>query len=158
MQSLKTCPIVQVRTAASDDVAYVVDLHKKLAEFLGFIPRQGIREHLDYGHILIAETTTDGCVERCGYIIHGAPKVDAHIFQLAVPEQRWRTHIGRTLTSVAAEKLSRCGCVNLRLNCRDGIAANGFWARCGFSLIWTKLGGHDRRKMVNVWQIAALRK
>ena len=147
---------VTIRTARPAEAAIVIDLHRRLSEFLGFIPRDGIREHIALGHVLIARR--DG--EPCGYVIRGALRTGlfrhTRIFQLAVEPSRWRHEIGTELTRhVASDALSACSPA-LRLHCRDGIPANAFWQAIGFTLREVRLGGTKRRKIVNVWEAPAI--
>ena len=133
--------MVRITPATTADLAYIVSLHARLAEYLGWIPRDGISEHIDCGHVLLA---WDG-PSPVGYVIRGVPRLFAQrIFQLAIEPCEQRRLIGTAL----AEEAGPC---EQLLHCRDGIPANIFWREIGFRLVEVRLGGAKRRKMVNIW-------
>lgn len=144
--------LIQTRLATPADATYIIHLHRTLTEFLGFIPADGIREHIHYNHVTIATAPDLYGTTPCGYIITGAPRAECRIFQIAVPRTQWRQTIGTSLIDAIGRQLTPCGVVDFSLRCRDGIPANNFWRDIGFTLRSIQLGGMKRRKVVCHWQ------
>lgn len=142
-----------IHRATQDDAAYCVRLMKRSTDYLGFLPKDALKEHIDYNHVLIAKY--DG--SPLGYAVHGAPAKKlwsaTRIFQLAVEPIIWRNTIGTHLVRRIAEQAHRTCTATLSLRCRDGIPANAFWQALGFKMEHLELGGLRRRKLIIHWRI-----
>ena len=151
MASLTELPIIRVRNGMVTDCSFVDDLRRKNSEAVGFIPRDGLQEIASHGRLSVALRQD----QLCGFVIRGqdvrGKNGHTNIYMLAVAEQSQRIEIGTALVQHVAHQCRWSPAIRLR--CRDGLPANEFWKYLGFELEAVELGGSERRKMVNRWNI-----
>lgn len=140
---------MSITLAHARDLPYIVDLSKKHAEELGFLPRAAMDAYLARGHVTLAKENGD----PCGYFLVGAPNLEQRIFQACVQLDARGYRHGLALLATMVASAATAGTRIITLHCRDGLASNGFWAACGFHLARTCLGGAARRKIVNEWHL-----
>lgn len=136
--------------ANQTDLPYVIDLSKKLATEVGFIPRAAVSNYLDRGRITMARENGD----RAGFFLVGAlgtPQL--RIFQACVQYDARGLNHGIFLLSDLITKAALSGTEFISLHCRDGLESNGFWSACGFQSGGLILGGKARRKIVHQWEL-----
>jgi hypothetical protein len=141
---------MSIHHATQTDLPYVIDLSKKLATEVGFIPRQAVSNYLDRGRITMARENGD----RAGFFLVGRlglPQV--RIFQACVQYDARGLNHGIFLLSDLITKAALAGTEFLSLHCRDGLESNGFWSACGFQSGGLILGGKARRKIVHQWEL-----
>ena len=142
-----------IRDGTPADLSFIVALRRRFSSELGFIPRDGIREHIELGHVITA--TIDG--ELAGYAIRGTFHSrlftpHTRVFQLAVPDQLWRRTIGTALLDHLSLSAVLCASKTLRLHVRDGLPSQTFFTDIGFMPVEVRLGGLKRRKTVVVYE------
>lgn len=126
---------------------YCVDLHRRNSEQLGLLPKDRMRWYVERGQVF---TTTEGGL-LCGYLIAGMKAPWARIWQACVEFSLRGLGHGRRLVEQLRDEALRRGCTGITLRCRDGMAANWFWAALGFIILRTVPGGGRRGRPLNVW-------
>lgn len=138
------------RLATSRDWSYVLNLSKKHAEELGFIPAAAMQNYLHRGRVSMATENGD----PAGYFLAGGLSVrQLRIFQACVQTDARGLRHGLFLVSDLITRAASSGTQFITLHCRDGLESNGFWSACGFRLASTHLGGAARKKIVHTWQL-----
>jgi ribosomal protein S18 acetylase RimI-like enzyme len=132
------------------DFPYILDLSKKHAEELGFIPRLAMLNYLQRDRMALARENG----EPCGYFLASAlGKRQLRIFQACVQyDARGLSH-GLALLSHLIADAADSGTHFLSLHCRDGLESNGFWSACGFTSGGLIPGGKARGKIVHQWEL-----
>lgn len=133
---------VEIRVAVPADLSFLIHLHRKNSELLGFIPRAGMLEHIEYEHVLLAMVNG----QHAAYIIHGAAYECMKIFQACVEYDARRMYVGMTLVEhcLWRARFECCDAVSLRI--RDSHPARIFWGACGFSIDGVYAGGAKRQQ------------
>jgi hypothetical protein len=145
-----TIPFVtDVRVAVARDLPYILDLHKKNGDALGFLPRQAFEKRVEQKHVIVARENG----EHCGYLLTNGltknPKITHACIQY---DARGRLH-GFALVHRYIRELLPAGGEQLTLRCRDGLPSNDFWAEAGFTLLQLVPGGLSAGRMLNNWAI-----
>ena len=138
-------PAAPITRATPRDLAYVVDLQKRHANALGFIPRAALEEKIDRGRIWLARENG----EPAGYLHHGSlARPEVRIFQAAIQYDARRRHMGLALVDDLVRRAEHAGARGVSLRCLSFLEANQFWDAAGFSLLTTEPGG---KGTLNVW-------
>lgn len=141
---------MSITAARPTDLPYVIDLSRKLATEVGFIPRMAVSNYLDRGRITMAHENGD----RAGFFLVGALGVpQLRIFQACVQYDARGLNHGIHLLSELITRAALSGTEFVSLHCRDGLESNGFWSACGFTSGGLILGGKARRKIVHQWEL-----
>ena len=116
--------MTEIRSATLADVPYLVSLHKKLAEYLGFFPRHGYEKHIH--QIKIAVENGDSI----GFAYAGELNGIMTFHQVGVQDDARRLSVGTELVDVfiagSSSALARC-------RVRDTIPDRDFWPNIGFT-------------------------
>jgi GNAT superfamily N-acetyltransferase len=126
---------------------YVVALHRRNSENLGFIPRRTIEDYAATGQIILADD--GGC--EAGYLLLGCGGDIARIYQACIEVDLRLLGLGRELVERAEALAKRSSATKIRLRCRDSLASNEFWTALGFDCVGTVPGGQRRGKMINIY-------
>jgi hypothetical protein len=141
---------MSITPATTRDLSYVIDLSKKHATELGFIPRAAVANYLEHGRITLARENSD----PAGFFLVGAMGVPRlRIFQACVQYDARGLNHGMDLLADLITKAAISGTERITLHCRDGLESNGFWSACGFQSGGLILGGKARRKIVHNWEL-----
>lgn len=126
---------------------YCVALHQRNSEQLGLLPKDRMRWYVERGQVFTAREGGD----LCGYLIAGMKAPWARIWQACVEYDLRGLGHGRDLVDQLRTEARARGCAGITLRCRDGMAANWFWAALGFIVLRTVPGGGRRNRPLNVW-------
>lgn len=135
---------VTIRRATTRDLTYIVDLHSKNSEQLGFIPKAGMEEHIMLDHVLLALLNGS----PAAYVLHGVPRTSTRIFQAAVQYDVRRMYIGLTLVETLAWMLRPMHVESITASVRDSHPAQVFWGAAGFLPAHLSPGGLKRGKQI----------
>jgi hypothetical protein len=140
-----------VRVGRPRDLSFLLHLHRKNDEALGFIPRQGMLSRLEDGEVKIA--LENG--EHAGYLLF-AKSYSEHpyvrpIFQACVDFDLRRRDLGLELVRSFEADARRDGIACVRLWCRASLPSNAFWSAAGFTLCGQREGGKKRKTPCNLW-------
>jgi hypothetical protein len=141
---------MSIHKATAADLSYVIDLSKRHATELGFIPRAAVVNYLERDRVTLARENND----PAGFFLVGKLGVpQLRIFQACVQYDARGLNHGIALLSDLITKAAFSGTEFLSLHCRDGLESNGFWSACGFTSGGLILGGQARRKIVHNWEL-----
>ena len=147
---------MSIHLADTDSLPYIVDLSRRFATEVGFIPRSAMEAYITRGRVTLATQNGDSV----GYFLTSGLNHHTRIFQAAVQLDARGLRQGLDLLGELVTRSAFAGTKFLTLHCRDGLESNGFWSACGFQLDGLIPGGHARRKIVCNWRLeidAALR-
>ena len=139
-----------VTLATDRDLSYILDLSKRHAEELGFIPRAAMFAHLEAGRMTVAQENGDDV----GYFLTN--RVDqrhVRIFQACVQRDARGLKHGLALLSDLVTRAAQTGGHYISLRCRDGLESNGFWSACGFHVAGITPGGRARGRIIFEWRL-----
>lgn len=142
----------QVTPATLQDLTYVLSLHKRNADALGFLPRAAFETYLDRGCITLHTSNKD----PTGYFLSAPQRSDPgalHVYHACVQTDARHLDHGRRLLAAALITAARAGLSRISLRCRDGLPSNAFWHACGLRLAALRPGGLARGKLINVWEL-----
>jgi GNAT superfamily N-acetyltransferase len=151
-----------VRTAKSDDRAFIDKLQKENSYAVGFI-QSTIWDRYVFGGernfvVFICEKNDD----LVGYVLMTpgrAPYTYAKIQQIAVREDARRLDYGSALLHVVKDFCNTFNRMGVTLRCRVDLESNSFWRALGFNLygVWQKGKvnhvGFKASNDINLWRI-----
>jgi ribosomal protein S18 acetylase RimI-like enzyme len=137
-----------IRPATATDLTWCLELHRRFAHALGFIPKAGMERAIQAGHIAMAEEND----QAAGYLLsrrmHGEPHVHS-IVQAAVAMDAQRRHHGlaalQHLERNAAADIVQCWCA-------EDLEANAFWLAAGFQPIALRNPENVRGRNLVLWR------
>lgn len=139
------CVPVLITPASVRDLGFVVALQKAHGAALGFLPRQGLREKIRFGQVLLARIRG----ARAGFLHHGSlARPEVRVFQIAVSDGATRKGVGGALVDDLLERATAAGAHGVSLRCLAFLDANRFWRKAGFRLHATEPGA---KGTLNVW-------
>lgn len=108
---------------------YIVNLHKKNSQRLGFIPKPYLSQLVDNGQVFLS---FDGGLAS-GFCVFGSGKgLDLKIYQHCIEQDLRRLSIGKKLFNDVECKARNMGYENITLRCRENLEANKFWEALQF--------------------------
>jgi GNAT superfamily N-acetyltransferase len=122
---------LRILPAQPEHVSLIDHLRRRDSASLGFLSRGAILEKITLGHVWLASIGG----RPVGCLIHGSPdRAEVRVFLLMVdPAYRGRGIARRLIANLLRRSLAT-GARGLSLRCREGLSANAFWHRAGFSL------------------------
>jgi len=141
---------MSIHLATDRDFPYILDLSKRHAEELGFIPRAAMLSYLERGRMTVTRENGDDA----GYFL--TSRIDqrqVRIFQACVQLDARGLNHGLALLSDLITRAALNGTHFLSLHCRDGLESNGFWSACGFKSGGIFPGGKARGKIIHQWEL-----
>lgn len=110
-------------------IDFIVNLHKKNSQRLGFIPKSRVEQYVNDNQVFIAK---EGGLES-GFCIVGSGKgLDLKIYQHCIEEDLRRLSIGKKLFNDVECVARNMGYENITLRCRENLEANKFWEALQF--------------------------
>ena len=108
---------------------YIVNLHKKNSDNLGFIPKPFLEKLVDNGQFFLSK---DGGLES-GYCIVGNGKnSNLNIYQHCIEIDLRRLTHGKLLFKEVEHYAKNKGYDSVTLRCRENLQANKFWKALNF--------------------------
>lgn len=139
--------------ATAADLSFVLDLARKHAEQVGFIPAQGMANYVDRHAIDLAMENQD----PAGYLLakHKCPDLPGvtQIHQAAVCYDARRRAIGLELVKSTRRRSAAAGNGLMQLWCRGDLEANAFWLAAGFTPTGLRAGGTARNVPHVLWRM-----
>ena len=136
--------MTDIQLATTADIPYMVGLHKRLTEQLGFIPASGYETEVGRGNIFVARENND----PVGFIYAGKRGHTLTVHQCAVQDDARRLQIGASLVDAAvAASNARYGLCRVR----DGLEAHEFWKGIGWQPVNRAPGGKQRGRELIVY-------
>jgi len=112
---------------------YIVNLHKKNSNSLGFIPKPRIEEYLRNEQVFFEY---EGGLEG-GFCIIGSGKGKTlKIYQHCIEQDLRRLQHGKELFNKIECEAQKKGYENIHLRCRENLESNKFWAALGFNFMY----------------------
>lgn len=134
----------------SDTVKYVVDLARKNAEALSFIPAPRLEQYSQNGQILVAFEND----EPCGFLVLGNGAETMRVYQACIQYDSRRREHGLALVRRLVAKATQKGCQSISLWCADDLESNEFWRAAGFTFAGQRTGGRSRGRLHNRWMMS----
>lgn len=135
---------------------YAEALQQKNTESIGFLSRTALQTYAERGNIMPA--VENGQLVAFSLFYDGTnpnrPTIDPgdlRIYQHCVQYDARLLYIATGLLNRIIDHATRNDFHRVRLWCRDTLPANDFWATCGFVKRGTRLGGHKRQAVQNLW-------
>jgi N-acetylglutamate synthase-like GNAT family acetyltransferase len=143
----------EIRTATSQDLAFIDDLQKKHAKAVAFRPRIALENYTNAGAITLALEND----EPAGYLLANPqlryqPEI-CPIFQAAVAMDAQRRHHGIALLATVAQAAKAAGKLVIQANCREELEANEFWNAAGFEPIAKIFHFAHRQRWLICWRL-----
>lgn len=142
---------------------YAEHLQRQNTESIGFLSRTALQTYAERGNIMPA--TENGELVAFSLFYDGTnpnrPRVDPHdlrIYQHCVQYDARLLYIATGLLNKIIDHAHANDFHRIRLWCRDTLPANDFWRTCGFKLCGTRLGGHKRSAVQNLWALTIVNK
>ena len=112
---------------------YIVNLHKKNSDNLGFIPKPFLEKLVDNGQFFLSK---DGGLES-GYCIVGNGKnSNLNIYQHCIEEDLRMLKHGKKLFKKIEDVARKRNYDTICLRVRENLQANKFWKALGFNFIY----------------------
>jgi len=141
---------MSIELATAKDFNYIIELSKRHAEELGFIPRAALLNHLEAGRMTVARENGDDV----GYFLtNRVGQKQVRIFQACVQLDARGLKHGLALLSDLVTRCAITGSHHITLHCRDGLESNNFWSACGFTKRRIFPGGLARGKIIHEWEL-----
>ncbi|MCK4661121.1 MAG: hypothetical protein KAV82_16495 [Phycisphaerae bacterium] len=135
---------------------YAESLQRRNTESIGFLSRTALQTYARRGNIM--PCTLNGDLVAFSLFYDGTtpnrPRVDPYdlrIYQHCVQYDARLLYVATRLLNNILDHALRNDFHRIRLWCRDTLPANDFWRTCGFTLEGTRLGGHKRQAVQNLW-------
>lgn len=139
---------VKIRTASSDDFIAILSLQKGAKHTVGFLSDQAVRERLDRGTILVAESDDQSIV---GYLMYDLPRHEVSIKQLAIePWARLGGVAEQLVTYLVTMLEGQRQWVGLK--CRRDYELRRFWERLGFAPYSEVRGRASAGSVLTLWR------
>lgn len=136
----------------SQDLSVVDNLMKRYTKWLGFLPREALRDYLDRGGGLGAKTENG---ELIGYLLYAENSHRFRIIHLCVAEEFVKQCIARRL--IDALKQTRSSQKIITLHCRRDFPAHDMWHKLGFVPLDEKPGRSKDGYHLTLWQLTLAR-
>jgi N-acetylglutamate synthase-like GNAT family acetyltransferase len=148
-----TAEAAAVTIATAADLSFVLDLQRRFANALGFLPRQAVEEYVRRGRIFIAQDNN----QEAGFVLSAqrlrcAPHVQP-ITQTAIAFDAQRRHLGRSLIDHLAAEALNGGRSMLQAWCRANLEANHFWQSLGFTAVGVRRPLTVRKQPLILWRL-----
>ena len=138
----------QITTQHPKLVEYVDNLQGKNAEALSFYPKSCFEREQIQNRIVLGLLNN----EPCGYIYHGALRIEVKIHQVCIQYDVRRKLYGAELVNFIEQKAISNNCCLITLRCGFDLDANNFWKELGYNCIGIVEGGIRRQRKINIWQ------
>jgi len=128
---------------------YVVNLHKKNTDALGFIPYPTVEKFILNDQICM---TNEGGL-NASFCLFGSGKGSSlKIYQHCVEQDLRMLDHGKRLFNLVTDKAREKGYDNIQLRCRENLEANKFWKALGFkNFYFEKKITKRTNKGINHW-------
>ena len=130
---------------------YIINLHKKNTETLGFIPYPTLKKLIENDQVFIENEGGD----NAGYIVVGSGKRNniLRIYQACVEQDLRRLTFGKKLFKKVINFGNKNNCNSILLRCRENLQSNLFWQALGCKFLYLEPKKTKRtKKGVNTWQ------
>ena len=133
----------------SSNLDYIVNLHKKNSDSLGFIPKNRIEEYIRKDQVFFEY---EGGL-KSGYCIIGSGKGKVlKIYQHCIEAELRRLEHGKELFNKIEFEAQKRNYENIHLRCRENLDANRFWKAIGFNFMYLESKITQRtNKGINHW-------
>ena len=139
---------VNISQLTSDDLDAVDELMKRYSQWLGFLPREALRDYLEKGTVLGAKTD-DG--QLVGYLLYADRNDYFRITHLCVLEEYQRQGIAKRLINDLKELADTQKVI--KLNCRRDFPANEMWPKLGFVAVGEKASRSKEGHLLTAWHL-----
>jgi N-acetylglutamate synthase-like GNAT family acetyltransferase len=137
-----------IRRASADDLDAIKALCDAHRLELGFVMRPALIESIARGEVLVAFQPGGRIVGLVDF--HHRRDQQTTLYHLAVNAIARGHGIGRELVEALRADAKANGKQIIRLKCPVTLAANGFYARVGFTLLTTEPG---KTRALNIWEL-----
>ena len=129
---------------------YVVNLHKKNSDYLGFIPKPYLKTLIENDQVFIQ---LDGG-DNAGFIVAGSGNKNIlRIYQACIEQDLRRLSFGKKLFKQVIDFGLKMDCESIYLRCRENLQSNLFWKAIGCNFLYLHKKITQRtKKGVNVWE------
>tara|TARA_R100000700_G_scaffold12717_1_gene18129 strand:- start:91 stop:540 length:450 start_codon:yes stop_codon:yes gene_type:complete len=128
---------------------YVVNLHKKNTDYLGFIPKPYLSKLVDNGQVFVQE---DGGLASGFCIVGNGKQSTIKIYQHCIAEELRNLSLGKKLFNDVSFYAGSKGYNFIHLRCRENLEANKFWDALDFKFLKLEKRKSKRTKVgVNHW-------
>jgi ribosomal protein S18 acetylase RimI-like enzyme len=110
-------------------VDFIVDLHKKNSQRLGFIPKSRVEQYVNDNQVFFAK---EGGLESGFCIVGNGNNTNLKIYQHCIQEDLRRLNIGKKLFNDVEFIARNKGYETISLRCRANLEANKFWKALDF--------------------------
>ena len=139
---------VNISQLTSDDLDAVDELMKHYSQWLGFLPREALRDYLEKGTIL-GSKTEDG--QLVGYLLYADRYDYFRITHLCVLKEYQRQGIAKQLVN-HLKGLADTQKV-IKLNCRRDFPAHKMWPKLGFVALGEKSSRSKEGHLLTIWHL-----
>ena len=128
---------------------FIVDLHKRNSDKLGFIPKPYLQKLIENDQVFLS---LDGGLSSGFCVIGNGNSFNLKIYQHCIEQDLRRLDHGRELFSRIEFIARKKGFESITLRCRENLEANKFWKALNFNLYSFEEKQTQRtKKGINKW-------
>ena len=128
---------------------YIVELHKKNTDYLGFIPKPYLSKLVDDGQVFVQK---DGGLASGFCIVGNGKKSTIKIYQHCIEQELRKLKFGKKLFKEVEYFAGKKGYNFIHLRCRENLEANKFWYALEFKHLKLEKKVTKRTKVgINHW-------